>query len=472
MNRFASKRFWLPLISLLCLGILPTSPLHSQDTIDEQSWRRGYNGLALICRSLGMELQTDARQWSREDPSDSVLVVLGDLDRDMMPVNIDRWLEQGGAVLVASDRRGQLQGGAIQFLAGPWRAVHRDDSYQSRYRECPVVKPRRPNHPVMQGVEQIITNRPGGMRTSSTRFRPLAQFPALQRTQNLFYFLLAREGRLDSRLLACADQSVFANQMLIHGDNARFAMQAMAWLSEGGRKNLLMVVDGNVATPADPRGVDVQLPAPTRDEVLNALKNLPADKLLEFGNTMATVVEDENLVNEFLSVVIEELDERIVMRTVLFLATAALGLILFLRYAGSESMLQEPSDPHARQDRLKNATGKSRYADDRKLAALQLVQKFYFDVTEGARRDVSNFPNGITVDSSVGDRSSIVRDLKKTGRRLGGYSSSWWTTQRLRGLQSSIEKWNHLHENQLLVYDANIASAPANPSPAESSPPV
>ncbi len=461
----ATSLLWL-IIGLSWLLVAPHGELDAQQTVDDASWRRGYNGLALICRSLGMEVQTSERTWRQGSASESVLVALGDIRN--LPVDPETFVTRGGALLLASDRTGNFDGGAIRFAAGPRRVVRDSDCFAGRYMECPIVRPRRSNHPVVQGVQQIVTNRSGGLRVRSQSGQ-LASMPPLQGTSERYEFLVAREGRRNSRMLACADQSVFSNQMLIHGDNARFALQAMAWLAEGGRTNLLIVVDGRVKAPADPRGVDVQLPPPSRAEVLEALKNLPPDKLLEFGNTVAAVVEEENLVNEFLATIVEELDDRVVMRTLIFLATIILGLWLFLKYAGSESMLQEVADPWVRADRLKEAvSAKSRFADDRKLAALQLVQKFYFVASDGTRRDVRNFPDGITVDAAVADRVSILRDLKKAGRHLRNPGSGWWTTERLRWLQSSVEQWNHLHDNHLLVYDANNASASSNPSLAAS----
>ena len=64
-------------------------------------------------------------------------------------------------------------------------------------------------------------------------------------------------------------------------------------------------MDDQPIRPEDPQSVAVQLPPPTREQVWNALQQLPPELLLEFGNEIATLVEDENLVNELMSMALE-----------------------------------------------------------------------------------------------------------------------------------------------------------------------
>jgi hypothetical protein len=81
--------------------------------------------------------------------------------------------------------------------------------------------------------------------------------------------------------------------MLFKGDNLLLAENILTWLSDDfRRKNVLLVIQGRVVSPIDESDLEIQTPVPTREEVLAALKNLPADKMLEFANSVAAVSED------------------------------------------------------------------------------------------------------------------------------------------------------------------------------------
>ena len=111
---------------LLAIGFAltenPSNLLQAQERLTESKWKRGFHGFNLICDAVGLT-QITKNEFENYNEKDSVLVVLGDLN----PVNgmIERHLQRGGAVLVASDQQGartaRLQAGVrdgIEFGFG------------------------------------------------------------------------------------------------------------------------------------------------------------------------------------------------------------------------------------------------------------------------------------------------------------------------------------------------------------------
>ena len=155
------------------------------------------------------------------------------------------------------------------------------------------------------------------------------------------------------------DQSVFANQMLVHGDNAIFAQQAMNWLTGEHRTHLLVIADGSVQSALDPEGVEVLLPPPTRQEVFNALKNLPPSAMLEFGNAVVTVVEDENMVNEFIHSSVDQVRPVVMRRALIFFSFAFICTVSLFTYIWQKKLMRQTASEVAFK-RSKNAFKKEK----------------------------------------------------------------------------------------------------------------
>src|SRR5690606_33167517 len=112
---------------------------------------------------LKLEPSEDAAAWRRTPPRQSLLVVLGAFDR--LPVaDVEEYLRQGGAVLLASDRgeRGVVRLTGIDLIRGPLQAASTKASFQD-FRDCPLVSRIEEGHPITDGVLRIATNRPGAV---------------------------------------------------------------------------------------------------------------------------------------------------------------------------------------------------------------------------------------------------------------------------------------------------------------------
>ncbi len=299
-------------VGLACgLWLIWVSGAPGQEFVDNERWSRDYNGFALICRSLGLEPTTDIASWSRRDPRQTVLVVLGSQRRGSdSRMDVVSYLNRGGAVLFASELGDTPLFARVALIRNRNSLRVRDsaNAFQG-YPDCPLVRTFSEPHPVVDGLSSLATNRPAAIRLFDDNWQGIATFPPLQGRDARTYHLLAAPRDESTRILICADPSLFANQMLFYEDNARLALQVMNWLAEGNRTQLLILMDDQPIRPEDPQSVAVQLPPPTREQVWNALQQLPPELLLEFGNEIATLVEDENLVNELMSMALENVSD-------------------------------------------------------------------------------------------------------------------------------------------------------------------
>ena len=299
-------------VGLACgLWLIWVSGAPGQEFVDNERWSRDYNGFALICRSLGLEPTTDITSWSRRDPRQTVLVVLGSQRRGSdSRMDVVSYLNRGGAVLFASELGDTPLFARVALIRNRNSLRVRDsaNAFQG-YPDCPLVRTFSEPHPVVDGLSSLATNRPAAIRLFDDNWQGIATFPPLQGRDARTYHLLAAPRDESTRILICSDPSLFANQMLFYEDNARLALQVMNWLAEGNRAQLLILMDDQPIRPEDPQSVAVQLPPPTREQVWNALQQLPPELLLEFGNEIATLVEDENLVNELMSMALENVSD-------------------------------------------------------------------------------------------------------------------------------------------------------------------
>lgn len=456
MTRLITKSFLIA--ALICL-ISPCLVIakNTQPQIDDAKWARSYNGFALICRSLGLEPQPELSRWKRRAAGESILVIFGNPSRiRRLGIDVNQFIRDGGAVLVASDG-GQpypplFPEKEVSFVRGSFKTKFSQDWFNG-FEDCPVVS-KFDQHPVVAGINGIATNGCGGIRVFNRQWQGIATMPERPNTARRYQFLVASSVDSKKRILLSADQSVFTNQMLFHMDNARLALQAMNWLKDGKRTNLLMLVDGKETNPENPQAVDVDFPPPTPDQVWDAIQNLPPDVLLAFGNEIATLVEDENLANEMMSMVFEDVSDTHMVRGSLFFVTLLLAGFVFYRYMGSESTVQEALGTDT-QEIAKPGQGwlskRRKAAGDRHVVAKELVTRFYNKVTGGKHDHYLAFPADLAF-VNCENQDELVRGLKQTAKLLKWRTRRWWNQERLLGLRAQLDYWEHLYENNQLVY--------------------
>jgi hypothetical protein len=301
-----------------------------------------------MCRTLGVEPTQSWREWQDTPPEESLLIVLGSFRQ--LPVNdLEQYVRDGGAVLLASDRGDQeltrMRG--LLLVPGPLQTFQRD-AVLNDFPDCPVVNDISDDHPVTRGVLSIATNRPGALvvvksRLGLTPWDQLATFPPLhghfrQFRQELATgpaCLVAKESSAGGRIVVSPDQSMFANQMLMYEDNAQLAVNTIRWLAGQNRTIALLLDDQQAVAPAQLEQVQVEIPPPTPEEVREALRNLPPEVLISFANSATAVIEDEGIPNDFLTYLVRQIPEHVYQRILMIMATLALGVVAVRKLFGA-----------------------------------------------------------------------------------------------------------------------------------------
>lgn len=438
---------------LVCLWFaFPVSSANAQISAEDDEWKRGYHGLNLICSGLGLEHQT-WEQWKSTKPSESVLVVLGRPARNQ---NVVSYLNRGGRVLYATDQSEKtLRRYGFDFAGREAVVLNPRDGFEG-HTDCPVVQTFDFEHPVLKDVERLVTNRPGYLvfhsRPRNVRYRKLASLPLMRspgRAVNIInnqelLVMASFENSVDGKMLCIADQSVFSNQMLLHGQNALFSKQAIEWLKED-RKFVHVVADGVDQFPVNLANLDVEMPPPTREEVIEALENLPPSMLLEFANEIATIVEDEDMFNEFANAITERINPKAMNRFLIFLSFAMACLFAMLVFATQRRYAHQTASGIATEKfRLKKKSDKRQEFVERQMAVEALMDSFCLEASNRRYRTWTNFPEDLGLEDDERNNPRVEAMLKSMAETNVLYKSKpakYWTRYRLLGLEHEVNHW-------------------------------
>jgi hypothetical protein len=244
------------------------------------------------------------------DPSRTILIVLGETEvLGGLPFKLKDFLEQGGAALVATDRKtlpkdtpegtnaagNQLDRELGVGVTGD-AAVQVDNVPRYTYRgglaECPLVQPDPDAVPALFPTIPrlaVATNKPSYLNMKLKRMEAhglslIASLPPGCRPSEfadwdlrgvpwppLPFAAAGKVGR-KGRLVVLADHSIFIDSMLYPKDtaNAAFAESCVAWLTEGGRQpcdRVLFYEEGILRTRFDVlpvRNEPINLPPPEK----------------------------------------------------------------------------------------------------------------------------------------------------------------------------------------------------------------
>lgn len=279
----------------------------------------GIDGFRLMLQQRGLRATPDRVGTAlNEKPEETVAVVIGNLktaaeggglrnDGRGIQDQLTNFVRTGGALLVASDLRGQrIRKASIcntwvreqqRWLSG--KKEMEQYAYHD-FPDCPVVSRfgRGKEPELFEGVQNLVTNRPGAIRNSdqatNVAWLPMSGSPALM--------CVKRQGK--GKMLFVADHSLFVNEMLVHGDNARFVNNVTEWLCDSEkRQRLVLIHDGNVlhdwtfgeSPPSIP------LSSLLRAARYGSLANLPmGDSVLPFLNEAVSRSQQENEFNKAL----------------------------------------------------------------------------------------------------------------------------------------------------------------------------
>lgn len=427
------KQLFIILVLLASIAGLPPQTAAGQQPIKSDDWPFGHEGLNLLIQETGIQI-CNFGKWNRL-PSE---------EKFMMILDHPGWAPslRNVPTLITSDSRSAA---GLVFRSISRRAMvdaaNRQDYFEST--DCPIVRPNS-DHPVFAGVDRIICNRPGYLaRTSSNITANDTQtFPLLDRRGNARRFSVIDDQK---KLIAVADRNLFTNQMLFKGDNLLLAENILTWLSDDfRRKNVLLVIQGRVVSPIDESDLEIQTPVPTREEVLAALKNLPADKMLEFANSVAAVSEDEQLLNDMAHKLTDGLRPKALNRILLLALFATCCLFGLVTYFWQRKILRKTSiDIAGKRRRTFTNKESSVSGSERQAAASMILNAFCLDVANRRLADWAEFP--APLDSShelVAKRAT--HEMADAFWSLKTKPKSYWTAERLRELEAAALRWREL----------------------------
>lgn len=427
-------------------------------SVDSIDWKRGYNGLAMLCRAANLRIHNDLQAWTEVPPNRSMLIVLG--STRSLPIDAVNFVSKGGAALVASDQQDYLSllPWAVALNRGPHHAVASADMFRKRS-DCPIVTELDRDHPVTRGCESLVTNRPGvlALRLESASRgnefrRTIATLPVLRgqprtprgRPTSGPALAVALEWEADARAVCVSDPSIFSNQMLTCGDNAEFAINAISWLRAETRTHVLIIVDRQVTDPTNPDQLFVLVPPPDPEDVVAALEQLPPETLIAFGNSVIAAVEDEGVVNDVIPDIVSEIPGRLYVRILILMTTALLFVFLAVRLFNRRAEWLAPARLK-RNDRLRAKL-------ERGQAAAVLLDQFRGDMTGSLSTPWQSIVNCIRLEGRSRATKRLQREITRVVRRFSQESRRYWTHRRLTRLQRQIAHWRQLHASGLLEY--------------------
>lgn len=414
----------------------------------------------MLCRAEGLSVETDWDLLNRRRQDDLLVVVFGGAPGTSL--YLQSIVARGGSVLIAADDGATMNRVArqmgIQFYPGPVNVVDQSLIYQG-YSDCFRVSSIDTSHPVTKGVGEIVANRPGVLHNrrrgyvSTDMWRPLALMPRAVAPNYVtgsatreFEFMAALRSRSGARALAISDHSVFTNQMLAVGDNARLAAQALAWLARDRHDKVVILVDRDIVSPTDPTLVDLEIPPPTPQQVRDALANLPPEQFREVVNTVASVVEDEGILDDVFSRFFRSLPPHLYNRILILGASLMLAFFAIMRAVSFRGTLEVEANGDeiagARSQRVINR-------HERHGVAQQMMDRFRVDVTGSARTSWDHFVMSIRIVGNPMETGHLRLLLNNYRER----KPAFWTAPRLEELKSHLDQWRHLLQNGVLEYD-------------------
>ena len=349
------------LFILLLILISPTADaLAFQQTVADLApgarWHLGYEMFQMLLEEKGL-VPEQSWELALSSPSKSVVVVCGDLQ--LIPP--DQWLRarrfvvQGGALLLASEGSFEFPG-VCSFYAGAVTSGDSSDRYQS-FADCIRIRQLKSDDELAKGVGEIVVNRTGWLSTpedDSLDWQVIASMPATtlpRASRNQPLILAGRDAAPQSGLIIlAADESLFTNGMLWHGDNAIFAIQVSELLCRAGRQQLLFVHNG-IPLPGYRESGGMQPPEPKQSDppMIPPDIELPEPDFqtkLQLANAVIDEVQESNLVNEVLRDRPRQMRPLAYLRTVLLILLALATLFVLWRLM--QNRLNLPALPRPR----------------------------------------------------------------------------------------------------------------------------
>ncbi|MEZ6123038.1 MAG: hypothetical protein R3C49_07670 [Planctomycetaceae bacterium] len=340
------------LLACVLCGLILTAArsVSAQTPAPEQSpdWHYRFELFQMLLEEKG-PAPTFRLQDALRSPSQSVIVVMGQLNGVISPQTLEQFCYSGGTALIASDS--DYRAGRLCDLHGTVvRSAVEEDQYQG-FDDCLKLNRLDELHPLMDGISSLIVNRSGWLRPGGSlglRHDVVAALP--ERCSPLVssgepVLVEVRLGdRAQGRLFVAADQSLFTNGMFWHGDNALLSINMARLLCEGPRKQLWFVADQTVqGSYRQSPLLQNTPPSPPPVPPIDAEPDLATK--LKLGNLLIRKLQASNVANELLANRPRNVREPYYRRGLLFaLAAAILLWILWKLMSPSAGVL--PGMPH------------------------------------------------------------------------------------------------------------------------------
>ena len=325
------------------------------DQVVDERWHLGYDMFRMLLEEQGV---SPVQSWdcALSSPAQSVVIVSGDLQQ-IHPrewLRARRFVAQGGALLVASEGSFQFPG-VCSFVPGAAVAGDSRDRYLS-FPDCLRIRQLKPDEKLVDGVREIVVNRTGWLSMptdDSLNWQVIASMPATtlpraSRSQPLV--MAGRDASPQTGLMILvADESLFTNGMLWHGDNAVFAIRVSQLLCSAERQNLLFIRNGRpLPGNRDSSAAQKQEPAQATPPLPPNIE-LPEPGLeteLRLLNAVINEVQESNLLNEFLRDRPRHVSQVAYLRTILFVLLVLTTLVVIWRLM--QKRLNLPNLPRPR----------------------------------------------------------------------------------------------------------------------------
>ena len=336
-------------VSLLTNAVAQPATESPGETIPA-NWEFDFDLFHWVLEQQGLKSRNHAldtshpERWNRlfRIPSKAVVILTGDILKVSDRRTFHRFLSQGGVILVATNEPVSVHGFfSIDF--GPVTTTNRRRVWHG-HNDCLQVITSSSSAPssITRNVSTIVTNRSGWISHlnkllyydwSRLAKLPSSLEPRKSSGQPLVAVAVSKQNAA-GRLFVMADGSPLSNGMLWHGDNLILLTNLVQEFTKANRTEFAFLHDGQ---PVGSRADELLLQEVARQMTTppeippEALADLPAEALLEIGNTLATSIEDSDVFNEMATDRPRSLADRFFRRAILFSVCAAALAFFFIR---------------------------------------------------------------------------------------------------------------------------------------------
>ncbi|MFY9255979.1 MAG: hypothetical protein WAO83_21165 [Fuerstiella sp.] len=305
-------------------------------------WHFSFELFQMLLEEGGLQPVKDFRELGN-NPRDCVIVAFGRLN-GVTYRNVQQFTERGGAMLLATDRDFSFRN-ICDFRAGPVIAELSSERYQD-HQDCPLITDLTQDNPLVEGVRSLVANKSGWIDKPSWPTKtwdvaarlPADSLPTSSKRKTLLAEI-PMPGDPTGLLLVCADQSLFTNGMLWHGDNAVLAINVSKALSSGRRRLLFMVNGRPMGSFKDSPEMQAASQPP---KLPDNLPPITKETILPIANAVLQNVQQADVINSFLANRPRNMKESHYRRAMLFaLAALALAFVIW-KLSGNGPPLSHP----------------------------------------------------------------------------------------------------------------------------------